>query len=279
MIVKLTELYSTKYFYVSYLSDLKYLLHCVDKIKEDPMVDLHAPTPAFRALLLGLKRGEQFILDTASARFTKDTSFMLTLFQRSGIILIDSELPWRQAVYKENRKRLEQLVQESVPLPELMYTIGIREYITSLRTDVLYRPNTSSIDLQIALVTLVTATRPSIQLSGKFFDAGLFSYVLKHINMTSLENYKKFVAKTDEGLRVLDFTVSDTVFLQGHGYIDFAAAVMQVPMIPAAFGEDVILHDPVFESLIQNSLQVIQNFQQVKPKTLTELLSSQQEVS
>ena len=277
MTVKLTELYNTRYFYVTFSTDLNYLMQTVQKVKENPEAQIHCPSKRFGEIVDSLRRGEELVLDTASARFTKDITPILLQMQRNGITLTDSEIPWRAALYEENSTRNAAASMPELPLPELPYSLGIREYITSLSKDIVYTPRHMDQQLQCAIVTAVITARPSVQISDRFLTSGLFQYVQRYIPTEALSFYTKFIAMSNEGVRVLDFSKGTSVFVQGYGYIDLATAIARVPMIPAAFGERVVVRDPNFELLIRKSLNTINLYQQSRKKTLSEVLLGQQE--
>ncbi len=279
MTVRLIDLFHTRYMYVTYAVDFEYLLRCINSVRADSSAVVHYTGEVFKSIIDSVRKGENVTLDIAEARVTKDIAPYLTRLQRAGITITDSMLPWRKALYEENRSRIENAKAESIQLPKIDYATSITEYISSLRTDIVYTPRTENRELYLALATLVSASRPSVKLSDSFLLGGLFNYVLRHISIASLESYNRFISLTGEGVRILDFEANESVFVQGYGYVDIDSAIANVPMIPAVFGAEKVLHDPTFELLIQESLRAVHDFQQSRPKTLDETLLRQQEVS
>ena len=166
----------------------------------------------------------------------------------------------------------------SIPLPDFTYTTNIKEYIHELRTDVMYSRNALDNYVQLALVTLITVTRPSVTLSGDFFELGLFDYVNSRLSVTDIEKYDKFIMRSEEGVRVVDFSNNGTVFIQGLGYVDYIDAVSKVSFIPAVFGTVTLLRDDAFSSLIHDAFMIIQQYQQSRPKMLYEVLPLNKEI-
>ena len=278
MTVKLVDIFNTKYFYITFRKDLSYLVNCVNKVREDQSLQLHAPSEKFAEVLRSVAAGEELTIDIAGARFTPDTEPMLHSMISADITLTDTELNWRRTLLEENVLRNGLRSTNSIPLPDFTYTTNIKEYIHELRTDVMYSRNALDNYVQLALVTLITVTRPSVTLSGDFFELGLFDYVNSRLSVTDIEKYDKFIMRSEEGVRVVDFSNNGTVFIQGLGYVDYIDAVSKVSFIPAVFGTVTLLRDDAFSSLIHDAFMIIQQYQQSRPKMLYEVLPLNKEI-
>lgn len=278
MVFKLYEIYNTKYFYISYASDLAYLVNALNKVKANPEVSIHAPSPLFDTMVNAVRRGEEIVLDVSGARFTPDTEYYITSIIKCGVDVIDSELPWRSKLFAENKKRILLKTPQTAALPAFTYTSNIKEYIGNLSTEVTYdRYIGMEKAIAFSLFSLIICTRPTIKVSSRILEEGLFEFVERHLNIVTMEKYHTFLMKSEEGLREVDFGAGP-VFIQGLGYVDYVDAVSHVHVIPASFGKNVLLHDQTFASLIHSSFTTLQQYQQLRPKFLHEVLAVQEEI-
>lgn len=270
MRVKLTELLGTKYLYLTFCNDVRYICESIKSLQKDADFVPNAFNDATAELYQKIKLGTPIELDLAGAKLTSDMCDTILLQQRSGTIFVDSENSWRDAILQENRKRLDTHLENTETMPEFTQEMRAPDYIRNLKKDIIYVPPVIQENVYLPLVVLTTITRPTIQFSIDVMSRGLFNYVGSHLTLRQLKSYHEFFYVTSEGVQIVDFDYP--VYVQGFGYGEIADALKFGYLVPTIFGKEKLVSNPDFLQMFKDCNDAIDKYRNSRKQTLEEVL-------
>lgn len=270
MTVKLVDVYNTKYFYKTFCTDLQYLFTSMTRLqeKEDGF------TPNVGNELLGqiydaVRNEEEVIIDLADARLTSDALQHIYRAESRGIQFCDSLSSWRDKIFKENAIRKDFKIRNQEPLPVFGYKTDIKEYVKGLSTDVVYITEGQPQHILIALTCIATILRPSVQICVDKISRMLFKYINTKLPTEEILQHHKFYMCTDEGVMLVED--KDLYVQEAMRETTLKEALQYAILVPADFGEEVLLQNPSYRGLFNSSLRMLAEFQEGSSKTIEEI--------
>lgn len=270
MQVKIVELYRTVYFYKSLLVDLNYLFGAVTRIKRGEDYVPNEGSPELGRVYAACKAGEDIVFDLAGAKLTSDANLTILNAQREGIKFTDTTNPNRLHLLQLNEERLAVSKDGWEPIPEFTYRTDLKEYITSLKTDVVYTLDTLPDKIAVALTCMITILRPSVQLCVDRIQNILFKYIATKVPTKDLLDDTEFFYYTDNGVDVI--SPGKSVYVQEiQESLPIEEAVKYGIIIPKKFGTKCLFKQEVWDVLFQSAYAIIIEYQESRPKRLSEL--------
>lgn len=269
-VFKLVDLYDTKYFYKSYVSDILYLCRSLQLIRENKEYQPNVGNEKLGDVYAAALMGESVVLDLADARLTSDACQALLTCQHNGQVFCDSKNEGRDHILKTNCARLNLVSGGWVQLPKFTFSTDLKEYISSLDSSVTYVAAGMDDKMLIAITCILTIIRPSLKVNVDAIAYKMFQYVATKVSRDELLNDTEFYFVTEYGIE----EISDIENI----YINFIDTV--VPMItalqygiiiPKKFGEKVLVRNKEWEHLFQSCLSILDDFKESSPKKLSEL--------
>lgn len=272
MRVKLTELYNTKYFYVTTGKDLTYMLSTCLQLMQDPNIQYNIGNEKLGVVYNCFKTGADIEFDLAGTHITSDVTPTILSFSERGIKFVDTENKWRDEILAENRRRFEQRasIQNEVLLPPLPMEQPAVEYVQELSKDVIYRVPPQNQEITLPLVVLICIYRPSIQLHLDDVALPLMRYVAKNLTLNDLSNYDEFYMATPEGISVVK--AGQDIYVQQLGYVDMEKASTVADFVPTEFGRVRLNEDAVFRTIATSCVRVLNRYRESRPVKLSEIL-------
>ncbi|MCM1218884.1 MAG: hypothetical protein NC548_30750 [Lachnospiraceae bacterium] len=274
MVVRLTELYKTKYFYLTTGKDLTYLFSTCATLRSTPDAAVNAGSAEIEQVFRCFRTGAPVTFDLAGARFTSDVTPILLNAQRSyGLDLIDSEQSWRNDILKENKRRFELYgngVQNTIELPLLRQDEKALDFIRNLKKGVLYSvPVTYVHEIWIPLCVLISVFRPSIQLYLNGREAKLLEFVASRLTLNDLNKYREFYMVTKQGVQIV--STDRNFYVQQLGYCDLEQAQSVASFVPTDFGKVVLKDQLEFRTIANECIRTLNKYRNTRPVTLAEL--------
>lgn len=273
MRVKLTDLYDTKYFYVSFKNDLTYLFDNVLKLSRGENINPNVGNDKIGEVYNCARVGTPLEFDIADAHFTSDCTSYLVTYAKKGIVFVDSSNYWRNKILETNRERVAEAVQyaDEIPLPAFKVDDSAPDYIQALSKDVVYRISPNNQDVVLPLTTLIIIYRPSIKLHIDDVAIPLFRYVARFITPAEAKRFGEYYMVTAEGISVVE--KADKIYVQQLGTVDFETASTVADFVPTDFGKVRLTNDPLFRVIAQQCLNVLNEYKSRKPLRLQDVLT------
>lgn len=278
MVVKLSTIFETNYFYVTYAADLRYFFNCYEKISQDSTYVPNALTPEMKNVFDAVRNHEELVIDIANARFTPDTSDFILVATNLGIRLVDSTDQNRNSLLQENIRRKNINKESYVPLPDFDLNLKLNQYVEQcLHAGEKYTCDKIEHDNRqkmTAVVILLSMCLPEVDILIDSTAVDMLKLVSTFLTPTVLQKYKKFYMVTAEEIRSIDFS-GGTAFIQGIGDVDLQTAVETVTLVPAVFGTERLISNPDFSTLKSAMLRVLNSMKSSQPKMLDDFLISE----
>lgn len=274
MVVKLKELYNTKYFYITLGKDLTYLFSTCSQLRRDPSQEVNAGNDQIKQVYDCFRASAPVSFDLADCKFTSDVTRILMTAQRDyQLDFIDTKDTWRNDIFKENKNRFltrESLQSTTVELPELRQDEKALDFIRSLSKDVTYSvPVTYVSDIWVQLCTLISIFRPSIKLYLNDREAILLNFVAARLTLNDLEPYHEFYMVTEQGVQIVD--TNNPLYVQGIGECDLSEAMAVANFVPTDFGRVVLKDVLVFRTIANECINTLNHYKNTRPVFLSEL--------
>ncbi len=271
MHINITEIFGTKYFYITFAKDMDYFVEAIKSAKSG--VKKHAESKGMESVLDAILRNEQVTLDIAGAVFTSDVVNKLINFQVEGIQVIDSKIHLRNSILAENARRLNVNFSSMEALPEFTYDTDLVSYIRSLDGNITYNILNwyrMPVNVQYSLLALITMCRPDVRVYIREITS-FFSFVAALIPSDDIVKYTKFYAyDADDSLIELDFS-DGTAWVPNGGQVSVEQAVRYVTLIPKVFGTEPTVNNPTFQTLLVTATERLNAYKKSRPKTLAEV--------
>lgn len=269
-VFKVSELVGTRFLYVTIGIDLKYVLHCCERLKADSSAMLNAGNDVQEKLHNAVRAGEEPIFDLCECNITSDISQIIFEWQDKGWSFTDSKDDYRRFILEENERRKREKPDEIVPMPEFKLNGSIVDYIKYLRTDVVYI-YPSATDLYFALVIMTALLRPTVKFEMDNVMAKVLDIISSSLPISLLNEYTEFYYHTTEGVEIL--TANDgKVMTQRLGEVTIEKASYGGYLVPTAFGREVLYKTPGWNIVFKNALDFVNRSKELRAKTLREVL-------
>lgn len=265
----LKELLDTRYFYISIEKDFSHVTHTVSELASNKSYPYFAGNDAQQKLFEDVIAGNDIVFDICDMRITSDCTPLITNAIRKGFKFIDSKDDYRNGLLVGNQSRKP--VPEAVPLPKYNPTTDPVKYIRELDKNVIYELPKHMSNLDIALVILITMSRPKIQFTLDTAQGVVFDTVAEVITVSVLCNYTEFYYNSPEGIEVLKLE-GNMLHTQRRGWCSIVEACEAGSLVPTAFGKEKLINNPMWEPLVNVCLAAVNSSHKASPKTLRDVL-------
>jgi len=269
---KLTELYNTRYFYLTYRTDLTYLFSTFLMLQKDKNAVYNAGNDLLAQVFEAAKSGSFVEFDLANCKLTPDVIPVLNNYAAEGINLIDTKDSCRNEILRINRERYTVDKSQFVDLPEYNPDILVKDYIVSLSKDVTYNLPSNLSDVYIPLLFMILVVRPSIKINISSHCKDFFNFVGSRLSLADLHNYDEFYLTTPEGTRIVNFSKGPVVD-QRIGVIDLEKALTVGTLVPTVLGREKLLDVPCWKELFQECLNRLTSYRNTRKQTLEDVLT------
>lgn len=270
MTCKLIDLYNTKFFYKTFCNDLYYFFSAINRLRNGEDFHPNIGNEKIGEVYEAARRGEPIVIDLADARLSSDILRPIYSAEDDGIVFIDTMNAWRNNIFKENARR-RQMKMSKLKLPEFTPKTDIKEYMKSLHQEAIYDAVGQPVPILIAITCLAMLMRPSLRICIDSIASTLFKYVNTKIPTEEVLNSSRLWMCTNEG--VLHVSADNIYVQEAQKVLPVKEALQYAILIPAAFGEEVLLHNQAYQGLFRSCLLILQEFQENSPKTLEEILT------
>lgn len=274
MVVKLIDLYNTKYFYISICKDLTYLFSSCWQIRNNTSLQMHAGNEKIAKVFDCFRTGAPVQFDLAGGKYTSDACAVIQNAQREyGIQFIDTECEWREQLFRENDERLQyakSVVDTTTPLPILERGEPTIDYIKSLQKGIIYSvPFNYPGNIWMQVVTLINIYRPSIQLYLQNRELQLLSFIAKQLIPEDLNRFEEYYMITPQGVQKV--RRGEKIYVQQLGYTDVAGALTVADFVPTDFGSVPLKDDVTFRVIATNCIHEVNKYHNTRAAKLSEL--------
>lgn len=277
MVVKLTELFGTRFFYVSIGLDFDYFMSTYNAIRNGNIPEKYNKdaSPAISAAYDSALGGDELIIDLARARITSDITPKILREMRNGVQFCDTDDPARDEILKISYSRIKQysiVTSSLVMMPTFEVGTSPLEYVTGLQKEVIYDPPEVNIDLYVYIIALTAIYRPSIQFCLDRIGKTLFKYISERMNLDYLSKFDEFYIVTAMGIRTCK---KDDIYIQQLGKCTLEEAAAYANVVPTVFGSKVLKNDETFKSIAAECIHVLEQYNSTRPITLREVLTKE----
>lgn len=274
MVVKLTDLYNTKYFYISICKDLTYLFSSCWQIQHNTSLQMHAGNEKIAKVFDCFRTGAPVQFDLAGGKYTSDACTVIQNAQREyGIQFIDTECAWREQLFRENEERLKyaaSVADNTTPLLILECGEPTIEYIRSLEKGIVYSvPFNYPTSIWMQVVTLINIYRPSIKLYLQGRESQLLSFIAKQLIPEDLNRFDTYYMLTPQGIQTV--RRGEKIYVQQLGYTDVSDALTVADFVPTDFGSVPLKDDVTFRVIATNCIHEINKYHNTRATKLSEL--------
>lgn len=266
----LTELYNTRYFYITYQRDLVYLFSTFLALRQDPNYEYNAGNEKLDKVYRAARVGAAVEFDLANAKISPDVFPTIQSYAEKGIIFIDSKDSWRNNILALNRERMKVDMSEFVTLPAYDGTILVKDYVKSLQKGTKYILPNNNPEVYIPLTYIAMVLRPSLIINLGGQCNAFFNFVGSRFTIKDLEEYKRFYFTSPEGTMILDFSQGDC-YVQRIGYCDIEQALTVGSLVPTVLGEERLFEKGRWQIIFKNCLSMLNGYRATRKHTLGEL--------
>lgn len=274
MVVKLSELYNTKYFYITMGKDLTYLFSTCNSLRNNAALEPNAGNKLMADVFACFKVGAPVTFDLADCKFTSDVVYTLLAAQRDyKLDLVDSKEGWRNDILRTNSERFAKYgdgIPDAMELPLLRQDAKALDFIQGLQKGVVYSvPVTYDKDIWTQLCVLIQIYRPSIQLFLNGREATLLEFVASRLTPFDLQQWSEFYMVTKQGVQIVD--ASKPFYVQRLGYVDMEQAQSVASFVPTAFGKESLKNVMAFRTIANECIRTLNKYKSKRSITLAEL--------
>lgn len=239
-VVKLVDLFNTKYFYKTFVKDAEYLFNSILQLQKDPSVNPNAETPQIEELYTQIRNGDDIEIDLSDAVYTRDFANLLNDWI-TKINFCAPTNPALQRMLSENVTRISNSKVQTVDFPAYNVTQSIPAYMKSLQPGVVYNSNTlhsafnmMSDDDVIYFLILLTGVRPDLTINYNQYLLPIAQMITTIIPVLSYDNTEFLFVSPDTGVQKV---TKDNFQVYGIDKIDsFADLLKYGYLIPNDFG-------------------------------------------
>lgn len=264
--VKLTDVFNTKYFPLHYTKDLQYFVRIAQECLEDRRKKVITIEPGVKTAIEHFRERNAIEIDIAGAHFVRETISVLQ--NCDAILLCDTENLTRDGILNENRRRAR-LDYETTPVPSIASSSDIPEWIDALECGAVYVAGGMPIQLFFPLVTLTTIFRPEVQFDMEGQYDIFFEYVERNVNLdpTKYSTYNVVVSGTLYQFKFHD----DIINIPGVGDIDYNTFHQEYTAMPIEFGTKDVSNNEDFQLIQTVSIDDVIAYFRSQPSTITDI--------
>ncbi len=269
--VKLTDLYNTRYFYITFQRDLVYLFSTFLELQNNPEYPYNIGNELLGKVFEAAKVGTSVEFDLANAKITPDALMTIKSYAEKGIVFIDTKDAWRDSILKENRRRISVDKSQFVALPLYDGSILVKDYIVSLDNTKTYVAPNGKPEIYIPLLYILQVTRPKVAVDLEGVCTAFFRFVGNRLTLGDLDRYTEFYFTSPEGTMIVDFSQGQT-YIQRIGMCDIEHALTAGTLVPTVLGREKLLNDGCWRGIFKTCLSMLNNYRATRKQTLEEIL-------
>lgn len=265
MVFKFTELFETKYIYLTFHKDVNYVLNKCAALQKDPNVPCHPLNETCRKLFDCAKSAAPIEFDLAEAVITSDITPCITDFIRKGFVFKDSSNVYRNSILQENARRAKISTENYISLPTFNLNMKVSDWIKSLPADEVIKPSAQNTDLYIPLVVMATLLRHKLNFCLDDIQKQYFTFIANRLSVSSLKLFDEFfVYVPDEGVYVQQF--NPTGYVQSLGLVGIEEAATAAYLVPTAITKkraldiDKEFDTDIFTNIFNECHRIVQGF-------------------
>lgn len=269
---KLTELYNTRYFYVTYCTDLTYLFSTFLKLQKDKTAPYNIGNELLGQVYDAAKSGAPVQFDLANCKLTPDVIPIIRRYAAEGLEFIDTKDSWRNEILATNRQRRSIDVAQFPDLPKYDPSMKVLDYIEALDKNITYRTPTNDANIFIPLLYMILVARPSIKVNIGAHCNDFFTFVGSRLSFSDIEHYDEFYLTTPEGTSIVNFS-NGSIYVQNIGLADKEKALTVGTLVPTVFGKEKLLQVDCWRSIFKDCLNQLNGYRATRKQTLEEILT------
>lgn len=274
MVVRLKELYNTRYLYKTFTEDMRLMFRTVVDLRNDSNTSYHVGNDLQGKVYESAKAAAPLQFDLADVKLSSDVTPIIQEYARAGIEFIDTQDAKRNEILRTNRERYAVDTSGYVTLPEYNPSQLVSDYIKLLSKDVVYKMPVGKNEIYLPLTFLILVCRPSIRIDLGTVDKAFFRFVYDHIPRDVLDNYTEFYFTTQEGTEIVNFN-SGKIVTQRLGEVDFDTALTLGTLVPSVLGQKQLNSDDNWDVPVTLCLNYLTSYRSTQKVTLRELLSGE----
>lgn len=272
MRVKLVDIYNTRYFYLSYCKDLKYLFTSYLNMRENKELKCHAGNDLMQQVFDCAHANANVEFDLANAKLTTDAVSTIQYYASRGVLFIDTADPVRNEILRNNRDCVGARSRNEVDLPMIKFDQSLKEYLSSLSRDVVYSA-TQITDEQLLfpLALTILIRRPTIKLDMTHHLPKFMRFVSELLPTDFVLRFNEFFFTTQEGTRIVK-AVDGKIATQQRGPVTIEEAMTIGYLVPAELGTRNLANDAVWDSTLSRCINIVNACKKKKDLFLSEVL-------
>ncbi len=251
-IVKLSELFMTKYFYNTFITDVRYLFDHLLIMLDDPSHNFNHETKAIEDLYNYIQPllqqqtdaevrknkfflGDYVVFDLAECVFSVNFADFLDNYIKT-FPFTDTADATREKLIKVNFERIALQDEEEVPFPDYDHSISIYDNMNVYSRHVTYNASNISValqtadaDISLAYLIMLTLARPSLKIDYGAYLYKIGEYLKDRMNMATYPAEEFYflstqfgvyeVSRSDFAIHGLTSKVTNFSDLEGHGVL------------------------------------------------------------
>lgn len=270
MKVKLKEMYDTKYFYKTFVIDLKYLFSSIETLRSNPDADIHPINDRMKDVFDAVRAGANIEFDLAGCVITPDCISCIVAGMTKGIRFCDTADASRDAIIVEDMQRLAMDTSNFVELPVYEPGNSIVGYVKALDKNVTYKLPVNDRHIYFPLTFIIQCSRPSIKISPGGLTNDFFRFIGADLTPADLDGFSEFYYATKEGVRIVRTNADGKIYDQKTGLVSIRDALSVGVLVPLVFGNEKTLHTQGLDIIFEKQLTYLQTLGQNKKITLAE---------
>lgn len=272
MKVKLVDIYNTRYFYLSYCKDLKYLFTSYLNMRENKELKCHAGNALMQQVFDCAHSNADVEFDLANAKLTTDAVSTVQYYASRGIQFIDTENPVRNEILRNNRECMAAKEREEVDLPVIKFDQSLKDYLSSLSRDVTYSATQITDEkLLFPLALTILIRRPTIKVDMTHHLPKFMRFVSELLPTDFILQFNEFFFTTQEGTRVVK-VYNGKIATQQRGDVTVEEAMTIGYLVPAELGTRNLANDAVWDSTLSRCINIVNACKKKKDLFLSEVL-------
>lgn len=269
MRVKICDIYNTKYFYITMGKDLNYMWNTCLALQSNSSLEYNVGNDLLGKVYDCFKTGAPVEFDLAGAKITSDVTRQVIEFLRKGIVMCDTENPSRDVILKENMRRFS-INLNTLPLPNYSIDTNVKDYITSLTTDVVYLPTNNNPEVYVPLLVMITILRPKVQICLDNLGQAVLNFVANKLTVDVLQEYDEFYMITPEGIQIVN--KNNGIYVQSLGLVSLSDAMTVANFVPTVFGKERLFEDSNFKSIFVDCTKMLNRYRSTRKRYLSDIL-------
>lgn len=275
MTVKLTDIYLTRYFYISFASDLNYLFNSIIGIHNKTNLHPHAGSELMEQIFEEVRKGNTVVFDLAHAKFTPDTIDIILSNMRNGIKFTDSYDEGRLNILRYNETAIYNSTLESIELPPYDSNMRVSEYIKSLQKNTLYHLPASNRSMYLRLAYMITVLCPSVSIKLDSDTKSFFTFIANNFTISDLKKYDKFYYISDNGIMIIEFK-NGTTTLQHNKVMTIEEVLETGMLVPTVLGTKNLYEEEPWTMIFNQCYKIVSEWRNNQVHSITEFIHKEE---